>query len=105
MSENESKRTRRQLTAEMKWQALQERRQAQVPTSQVCEKYGVRPNQLYQWERMVERAALEALRGRKRGRKKASPREEELLAEIDRLREVVAEITSENLQLKKGRWS
>jgi hypothetical protein len=47
---------------------------------------------------------LEALRGRKRGRKKTSPREEELLAEIDRLREVVAEITSENLQLKKGRW-
>jgi transposase-like protein len=104
MNENGAKRTRRDLPAEMKWQALQERRHAQVPVSQVCAKYDIRPTQLYQWEKTAERAALEALRGRKRGRKKVSPREEELLAEIVRLREVVAEVTSENLQLKKGRW-
>jgi transposase len=104
MNENGTRKARRHLPAEVKWQALQERRQAQVPVSQVCAKYDVRPTQLYQWEKTAERAALEALRGRKRGRKKVSPREEELLAEIDRLREVVAEITSENLQLKKGRW-
>jgi hypothetical protein len=32
------------------------------------------------------------------------PSEEALLAEVQRLREVIAEITSENLLLKKGRW-
>ena len=95
---------RRQLTPELKAQAIQEARQGSMPISQVCEKYGIRPSQFYQWEKTAKRAMLEALRGQKRGRKKIHPREEELLAEIQRLREVVAEISSENLALKKGRW-
>jgi len=95
---------RRQLTAELKAQAIREARQGGVPISQVCDKYGIRPSQFYQWEKTAERAMLQALRGQKRGRKKIPLREEELLAEIESLREVVAAITAENLALKKGRW-
>jgi transposase-like protein len=95
---------RRQLTAELKAQAIREARHGGVPISQVCDKYGIHPGQFYQWEKTAERAMIEALQGQKRGRKKMRPREEELLAEIERLREVVAEITTENLALKKGRW-
>jgi transposase-like protein len=72
--------------------------------SQTCEKYQIRPSQFYQWERTAEQAATEALRGQKRGRRKTNPREEELLAEIERLRAVIAEISMENLALKKGAW-
>ncbi len=104
MNGNNGSHTRRQLTAEVKAQAIREARQGGVPVSQVCEKYGIHPSLFYQWEKVVEQAAVEALRGQKRGRKKIRPREEELLAEIERLREVVAEITVENLALKKGRW-
>jgi len=104
MSTGNSNRARRRLVAEVKLQAIQEARQGGVPISQVCEKYAIRPAQFYQWEKTAEQASLAALRGQQRGRKTVPAREADLLAEIERLREVIAEITTENLQLKKGRW-
>ena len=95
---------RRRFTAEMKLKAIQEARQGGMSVRQVCEQYDIRPSQFYQWERRVEQAALDALRGQKRGRKKVSPREEHLLVEIEHLREVIAELNKENLALKKGAW-
>lgn len=52
----------------------------------------------------AERGALTALNAQPRGRKKLRPSEEALLAELQRLREVVTELSAENLQLKRGRW-
>ena len=98
------KQRRRRFTAEVKLKAIQEARQGGVPVRQVCEGYGIRPSQFYQWERKAEQGALEGLRSQKRGRKRVSPREEQLLAEIDRLREVIAELNKENLVLKRGGW-
>jgi len=100
----DSAKQRRRFTAEVKLKAIQEARQGRVPVRQVCEQYDIRPSQFYQWERKAEQAALEGLRPQKRGRKKVSPREEQLLAEIERLREVIAELNKENLVLKKGVW-
>lgn len=97
-------RPRRQFPAETKWQAIQEARQGRMPISQVCEKYGIRPSQFYHWERLAEQAALDAFGRQKRGRKRRRPSEEQLVAEIERLREVIAELSAENLQRKKGRW-
>ena len=71
---------------------------------EVCEQYDIRPSQFCQWERKAEQAALAGLRPQKRGRKTVSPREEQLLAEIERLREVIAELNKENLALKRGGW-
>jgi len=104
MSTGNSNRPRRRLAAEVKLQAIQEARQGGMPISQVCEKYAIRPAQFYQWEKTAEQAALAALQGQKRGPRSVPAREAELLAEIERLREVIAEITTENLQFKKGRW-
>lgn len=95
---------RRKFAPEVKLRAIQEARQGCVAISRVCEKYGMRPGQFYQWEKKAEQGALQALRGKRRGRKKLTSREEELVAQIDRLREVIAEISSENLALKKGHW-
>ena len=98
------KERRRRFTAEVKLKAIQEARQGGVPVRQVCEQYDIRPSQFYQWERKAEQAALEGLRPQKRGRKRVNPREEQLLVEIERLREVIAELNKENLVLKKGAW-
>jgi len=98
------KKTRRQLPAETKLQILKEGRTTNLSISQVCEQYQISPTLFYQWEQTVERAALAALRGQPRGRKKLRPNEEQLLAEVQRLREVIAELSAENLQLKRGRW-
>ena len=98
------KKPRRQFTAAFKYQVLREARQTGTPISQVCAKHEISPTLFYQWERAAERGALSALNNQPRGRKKLRPSEEALLTEVNRLREVVAELSAENLQLKKGRW-
>jgi transposase-like protein len=104
MKNNNERKVRRKIPAELKWQILKEGRSTNLTISQVCEHYQISPTLFYQWERAAERGARQALQGQPRGRKKLRPSEEALLKELQRLREVIAEITSENLQLKKGRW-
>ena len=62
-----------------------------------------RPGQFYAWEKHARQGALAALRNGKRGRKE-SKQEEALKSELERLRAVIAELSMENLELKKGRW-
>ncbi|MGH2592551.1 MAG: transposase [Anaerolineae bacterium] len=95
---------RRQFDAETKFQILKEGRSTNLSLSQVCQHHQNSPTLFYQWEQTAQRAALQALRGQPRGRKRVSPTEEHLLNEVQRLREVIAELSSENLQLKRGRW-
>ncbi len=96
--------TRRQFPADLKWQILKEGRTTNLTISQVCDQHQISPPLFYQWERTAERGALHALQGQPRGPKKLRPSEEALLTEIQRLREVIAELSSENLRLKKGHW-
>ena len=103
-SDSQSK-VRRQFAPTTKLQILKEGRTTNTPISQVCDQYAISPTLFYQWERVADQAALEALQGQKRGRKKLRASEEQLLAEVQRLREVIAELSAENLQFKKKRWS
>jgi transposase-like protein len=104
MKTNNESKARRTFSAETKLQILKEGRHTNLSISQVCDRYQISPTLFYQWERIAERAAMTALQGQPRGRKKLRPSEEALLAEVQRLREVIADLSSENLQLKKGRW-
>jgi transposase-like protein len=101
MKNNNESRVRRQLSADAKWHVprLKEGRSTNLTISQVCDQHQISPTLFYQWERTVERGARQALHGQPRGHKKLRPTEEALL-EVQRLREVIAEITSENLRLK-----
>jgi transposase len=101
---NSERKVRRQIPADTKWQILKEGRSTNLSISQVCDQYQISPTLFYQWERAAERGARQALQGQPRGRKKLRPSEEALVTEIQRLRGVIAEISSENLRLKKGRW-
>jgi len=94
---------RRQWTAEEKLQVLDEARKAGQSVSDVCRRHQIAVGQFYQWEHQARKAALEGLRNGKRGRK-PNQTEERLKAEITRLRTVVAELSAETLQLKKGLW-
>lgn len=95
--------SRRQWTAEQKLQILDEARKAGQAVSEVCRRHQVSPGQFYQWEQQARKAALEALRNGKRGRKPTKT-EEHLKTEVTRLRTVVAELSAETLQLKRGLW-
>ncbi len=104
MKNDNTTQARRSFSAETKWQIIKEGRTTNLSISEVCDQHQIRPTQFYQWERIAERGARQALQGQPRGRKKPRPSEEALQAEIERLREVIAELSSENLRLKKGRW-
>src|SRR5438552_14578111 len=94
---------RRRWTAEDKLSILEEARQTGQSISEVCRRHQVAPGQFYAWERQVRQAALKALSNSKPGRKAPDPAEP-LQAQILRLQAVVAEISAENLDLKKGFW-
>lgn len=94
---------RRHWTAEEKLRIIEEARQTPCTVSEACRRHSVATGQFYTWEKQARRGALEALRNGKRGHKKSDPTAR-LQAEIQRLRTVVAELSAENLELKKGRW-
>ncbi len=93
----------RRWTAEEKLKILEEARQAGQSVSEVCRRQQIAPGPFYLWEKQARRGALQALRDGKRGRKAVDPTVR-FETEITRLRATVAELSTENLQLKKGRW-
>ena len=94
---------RRSWSAPQKVSIQDEGRRADMSVSEVCRRHGISVGQFYAWEKRARQGAVEALQAVRRGPKgtdKAAILEEEL----GRLRVVIAELSAENLALKKGRW-
>ncbi len=92
----------RQISAEQKLKILDEGRQPGVTVSEVCRRHQIAATQYYEWERKARQAALEGLAPKKRKGRTCPSVEDELRAEIAKLREVVIALTSENVSLRKG---
>lgn len=95
--------TKKRFTAEKKVEILREFLENNVPVSDLAEKYGVHPNSIHQWKKQLfegAAAALEPKRERLKERQSAN-----LLKYHERkeaaLNEVIAELTQDNLKLKK----
>jgi transposase len=71
-----------------------------VEVSDLCRREGLNPVQFYAWKKQLLGAASRVFEDR-RGRPDAHEQRRE--AELQRLKNVIAEITAENLELKKGR--
>ena len=71
-----------------------------ITVSELCRKYGIKPANFYYWKNELLNSSKEVFKSR--GRKELADRrirnKEE---EIVRLKDTIAEITTENLQLKK----
>jgi transposase-like protein len=63
-----------------------------------CKKHGIPPQLVYDWKAQLKRSGGEVY---KRKKTLKNDEEEQLKEENARLKEVIAEITSENLKLKK----
>src|SRR5512142_2616467 len=98
-----SSKSRRRWTAEEKLSILEEARQSGQSISEVCRRHQLAPGQFYAWERQARQGALVALRNSKPGRRAPDPTEP-VQAHIQRLQAVVAELSTENLDLKRGCW-
>jgi transposase-like protein len=95
---------RRRLTVDEKLRILEEAQQPGVQIAELCRRHGIGTSQFYTWREQARQGAKAALNqpvGRK-GRSHRDAALERLTAERDRLRAVVAEITAENLDLRKN---
>jgi transposase len=98
MSENGK---RRRWPAAEKLRIVLAGMQPGVEISELCRREGINPTQYYGWKKQLLSSGtkvFDAAEG------KASAAAERKEAELQRLKNVIAEITAENLELKKGLW-
>jgi len=88
-----------------KWSAADKLRivlagmQPNVEVSDLCRREGINPTQYYGWKKKLQSSASKIFG---EGDSRSSAREERQAAELRRFKDVVAELTAENLELKKG---
>jgi transposase-like protein len=106
--EERMKRQYRKFKPEQKFKIVKEALTTDTKISELCEKYGVRSSHFYTWQEQFYQGARESFeRGKDVGPGKAEQRRiEELERENQRMKSVIAEITAENIDLKKnsGDW-
>jgi transposase-like protein len=73
--------------------------QPNVEVSELCRREGINPTQYYGWKKPLLSSATKIFDGRE---SKRDASEEKKESELRRMKDVVAEITAENLELKKG---
>ena len=91
---------RQRLSAEAKVSILKEHLEKHISVADICEKYRIHPNQLYQWKKTFFENAVELFTQKKSKNHidKDHAQFEETLRERN---EVIAELLQENLKLKK----
>ena len=93
-----SERKRRKWTAAEKLRIVLTCMQPGVEVSEVCRREGINPTQYYGWRKQLLSSASKVFEDKRETRSAEEARKD---AKIDRLSRVVAEITAENLELKK----
>jgi transposase len=94
-----SKKTRRKWTASQKLKIVLETLQSDRQLATICRREGVSPNLVYQWRKQLLGSAEVVFRPKLKDG--PDPRIEKLASENTRMKNVIAEITAENLELKK----
>ena len=90
---------RRKWTAAEKLRIVLAGMQPNVEVSELCRRDGINPTQYYGWKKQLLSSAAKVFDA---AESKRSVSEEKKEAELRRMKDVVAEITAENLELKKG---
>ena len=89
---------RRKWSAEEKLRIVLAGMQPGVEVSDLCRQEGINPTMYYYWKKKLLGSAKQVF-DEKNGR--PSVQEERKEAELQRMKDVIAEITAENLELKK----
>jgi transposase len=94
------KKKRRRWTASDKLRVVLAGLDGSVEISELCRREGINPTQYYGWKKqLVTSAAKVFADGRE---SKPSAQQQRMESELRRAKDVIAEITAENLDLKKG---
>jgi transposase len=90
---------RRKWTAAEKLRIVLAGMQPNVEVAELCRREGINPTQYYGWRKQLLSSATKVFDGQEMKRSASEDKKE---AELRRMKDVVAEITAENLELKKG---
>jgi len=90
--------TKRNWTPEEKMQIVLEGMRGDATVAEVCRRHGISATLYYEWKDKVMNSAGEIF---KHGNGKPDHEKEKMQARLNRLESVIAEITSENLEMKK----
>lgn len=93
-----SERKRRKWSAAEKLRIVLTGMQANVDVSELCRREGINPTMFYSWKKKLLASAGRVFEEKA---KRETAAQERLERELARMRGVVAEITAENLELKK----
>ena len=90
---------RRKWTPAQKLRIVIETIQSDTKLAEICRREGVSPTMVYKWRKQLMASAETVFRLKPKNN--VDPRVEKLTDENQRMKDVIAEITSENLALKK----
>jgi transposase len=94
------KKKRRRRTASDKLRVVLAGLDGSVEISELCRREGINPTQYYGWKKQLLSSAAKVFADGRES--KPSAKEERMESELRRAKDVIAEITAENLDLKKG---
>lgn len=90
---------RRRWTSDEKLRIVLAGLDGSIEISELCRREGINPTQYYGWKKRLMNSAGQVFMD---DRKQKSSADDRLAAELRRKDAVIAEITAENLDLKKG---
>jgi transposase-like protein len=97
---------RRHFTGDQKAAILKRYLVEKAPISDLCDEFGIQPNQVYQWQAtLFENAATVFQQASARAKAEATAREDKLArleAKVQQKNEVIAELMEENVRAKKA---
>jgi transposase len=98
-----SKKKRRKFSPEEKYTIVKQVLSKAKTVSEITDEYGIHPNLYYRWQGDFFEGALNGFKEKSQGRtRSAEDREKQKMqGEIDRMKNVIAEIASDNIELKK----
>lgn len=94
------KQKRRRWTASDKLRVVLAGLDGSVEISELCRREGINPTQYYGWKKQLVTSAAKVFADGRESR--PSAKEQRMESELRRAKDVIAEITAENLDLKKG---
>lgn len=95
-----ARKKRRTWTASEKLRIVLSGLDGSVEVSELCRREGINPTQYYGWKKQLSSSATKIFADSRES--KPSAKEQRMEADLRRAKDVIAEITAENLELKKG---
>lgn len=101
--EQDQIKTRRHYTPDQKFKIVKEQMMTKTSVTEICKKYDISPAGFYRWQEQFLKAALDGFKKPDAGPTKAELRKiEDLEKKNLRQQSIIADIVSENIELKKS---